>query len=329
MKTANKNTRGILMFAHNNQEIDYIRLAMLNSLLAQKHLGLTSDQVTIVTDEDTMTYAQSTFDPDELERASTNYIITETDYDFKYKNTRTYKDTSLSPKTLPFYNVNRADAYDLSPYDETILVDSDYLILSNSLNNCWGHNNELMMNWEYKDVATDRRFPDLDRLNPLGITMYWATVVYFRKTAEAETFFNFVKHVRNNRDYYADLYKFRNSIYRNDFSFSIAAHMWGGYIDKALPQLPVTLYKTFDNDDIYDVKGDCIYLYAEKAKAPGDFSLIRWQGTDIHIMNKWAIGRVNSGLISYALSENKQEEPFWMIRTPLIPGTMMEVAEDG
>ena len=35
------------------------------------------------------------------------------------------------------------------PYDETILVDVDYLILSDTLNYCWGHNNELMMNWKY------------------------------------------------------------------------------------------------------------------------------------------------------------------------------------
>jgi len=323
MKKASKPSRGILMFAHNNQEIDYIKLAVLNSLLAQKHLGLNPDQVTIVTDQDTYDYAQESIDPDEFTDASTNYIITQTDYDFKYRNTRTYKDTSLSPKTLPFYNVNRADAYELSPYDETILIDADYLVLSDVLNRCWGHNNEIMMNWEYKDVATDRRFPDLDRLNPLGITMYWATVVYFRKTPEVETFFNLVKHVRDNREYYAGLYKFHNAIYRNDFSFSIAAHSWGGYIDKALPQLPFTLYKTFDNDDIYDVKGDAIYLYTEKAKSPGDFSLVRWQGHDIHIMNKWAIGRVTAGLMAYALQDEKEEEPFWIIRTPLIEGTML------
>ena len=39
MKKKN-NTRGVLMFAHNNTEIDYFRLAVVNALLVQKNLGI-------------------------------------------------------------------------------------------------------------------------------------------------------------------------------------------------------------------------------------------------------------------------------------------------
>ena len=180
------------------------------------------------------------------------------------------------------------------------MIDADYLILSNSLNHCWGHQNNLMMNWEYTDIMRGRRYQDLDRLSPLGISMYWATVVYFRKDTTCETFFNFVKHVKNNRDYYSDLYKFNNSVYRNDYSFSIAAHMLAGYKDKGVQQLPIKLYKTWDLDDVWKVTGlNTIALLLEKPRSPGDFIITHWRDVDIHIMNKWALNRVSKDMLQY------------------------------
>jgi hypothetical protein len=122
--------------------------------------------------------------------------------------------------------------------------------------------------------------------------------VYFRKTPYCETFFNFVKHVRNNRDYYGNLYNWRSGIYRNDFSFSIAAHMLSGHIDRQVPELPVRLYKTFDTDDIHGVMGkNDLMLYLEKIRSPGDFILTRWKDVDVHIMNKWALNRISEGML--------------------------------
>ena len=156
------------------------------------------------------------------------------------------------------------------------------------------------MNWEYNDIMTDRTNPELDRISPLGITMYWATVVYFKKCTYAETFFNFVKHVKNNKGYYKDLYNFPGGVYRNDYSFSVAAHKISGYVDKGVAQLPVKLFKTFDSDDVHSaVSMNELILYLEKPRSPGDFILTRWSGLDIHVMNKWAINRVSDDLVSY------------------------------
>ena len=119
---------------------------------------------------------------------SNNIVVVEKDKKFKASNLRLYKDTSHSAKYLPFYNVNRCDAYDISPYDETILIDADYLILSDTLNHCWDHNNELMMNWKYQDIMFERKDKTLDRLYDMGITMYWATVVYFRQNGICRKF---------------------------------------------------------------------------------------------------------------------------------------------
>lgn len=295
------------MFAHNNKEIDYFKMAVLNAYLIQKHLGLDKGQITIVTDYASLDYGKNSLGEDFVHGACDSFVFVEIDTEFKYKNSRIFKDTYYSPKSLPFYNVNRADAYDLSPYEETIVIDVDYLIFSDALNNCWGSNNDLMMNWEFNDIMSERKFQGLDRLNPLGITMYWATVVYFKKTPESETFFNLVKYVRDNRDYFSDVYKFDNRLYRNDFSFSIAAHMMYGFKDKGLPQLPVKLYKTFDTDDIYFAKKRSLYFYLEKPDATGDFMITKWKDQDVHIMNKWAINRTSEYLFNYALDKLPEE----------------------
>ena len=285
------------MFAHNNEEIDYLRLAILNAKLIQKNTGIKN--ITVVTDPHSLKHNEKTLGKKFIKSAINNLIVVEKDKKFKQKNIRLYKDTSHASKYLPFYNVNRCDAYDISPYDETILLDADYLILSDTLNHCWGHNNELMMNWKFQDIMYERKDPTLDRLYDMGITMYWATVVYFRKTEYVESFFNIVKHVRNNPQYYKDLYKWQGTLYRNDYSFSIAAHMMSGFVDKGIPQLPTTLYKSFDTDDIHSaVDENTVIMYLEKPRSPGDFMLTKWQGIDLHIMNKWAINRISEELLN-------------------------------
>ena len=293
------NSRGVLMFAHNNTEIDYFRLAVVNALLVQKNLGIKN--ITVVTDPFSLAQGEKTLGKRLIKKAINNIIVIEKDKKFKALNQRLYKDTSHTAKYLPFYNVNRCDAYDLSPYDETILIDVDYLILSDTLNSCWGHNNELMMNWKYQDIMYERKDPSLARLNDMGITTYWATVVYFRKTEYVESFFNVVSHVKKNPQFYKDLYKWQGTLYRNDYSFSIAAHVMSGFVDKGIPQLPTTLYKSFDTDDIHSaVDENTIVMYLEKPRSPGDFMLTKWQGIDLHIMNKWAINRVSEELLEYA-----------------------------
>ena len=298
MKKESK-SRGVIMFAHNNTEIDYFRLAVVNALLVQKNLGIKN--VTVVTDPHSLKQGEKTLGKRLIKKAINNIIVIEKDKKFKALNQRLYKDTSHTTKYLPFYNVNRCDAYHLSPYDETLLIDVDYLILSDTLNHCWGHNNELMMNWKYQDIMYERKDPSLARLNDMGITMYWATVVYFRKTEYVESFFNIVSHVKNNPQFYKDLYQWQGTLYRNDYSFSIAAHMMSGFVDKGIPQLPTTLYKSFDTDDIHSaVDENTIVMYLEKPRSPGDFMLTKWQGMDLHIMNKWAINRVSEELLEYA-----------------------------
>lgn len=289
-------TKGILMFAHNNSEIDYFRMAVVNALLVKKHLGV---QVCVVTDRDSYAFASETLGNELIDSAIDIIKYTDTDHNFRRQNTKIYRDTVHTQKKLPFYNLDRCEAYDLSPFDQTILIDTDYLILSDTLNACWGSNNNFMMNHDWQDINFSRKLP-LDRITPAGITMYWATVVYFTRDDYSEIFFTFCKHIRENLDYYRSLYRWPESTYRNDYVFSIAAHMINGLNDKVSPQLPTKLYKTFDFDDVHSTpSAHEIIMYVEKTSTPGDFILTKWSHNDLHVMNKWALNRISEDMLEH------------------------------
>ena len=280
-------TKGFLLYAHNNEEIEYLKIACVTASMIRYNLGKHS--ITVVTDQNSYDYTSKNI---KVEDYIDNIIIAEKDLDFKAKNHRNYRDTNHSVKVLPFYNANRCDAYDISPYDETIVMDVDYLIFSDSLNACWGHKNDIMLHRDVQDIQFARS-ESYKRISDFSISMYWATVVYFKKTPYVESFFNVVKDVKENWNYYKDLYEIPGMLYRNDYSFSVAAHVMNGFKSEAQEQLPIEkMYKTFDWDDIHKVNGvNDVTMYLEKPKANADFQLSRWKDVDLHIMNKWALQR--------------------------------------
>ena len=286
--------KGVLMFAHNNSEIDYFRMAVVNALLVKRHLGV---PVCVVTDRDSYEFALENLGEDVIDSAISTIKFVDTDHNFRRGNTKIYRDTVHKQKKLPFYNINRCDAYDLSPFEQTLLIDTDYMILSDTLNTCWDNKNPFMMNYAWQDINFERKL-ELSYVNPASITMYWATVVYFTRDEFSENFFTLCKHVRKNIDYYRGLYRWPESTYRNDYVFSVAGHMINGLQDRSVPQLPTTLYKTFDFDDVHSINNDHeIVMYMEKVGGPGEFNLCKWSDNDLHVMNKWALNRISGDLL--------------------------------
>ena len=284
------------MFAHNNSEIDYFRMAIVNALLVKKHLGVS---VCVVTDKHSYQHNLETIPQDLINKAIDDLIVVEKDREFKNKNIKVYRDTVNHQKDLSFYNLNRADAYDISPYDETILLDTDYVILGDTLNRCWGSKNSIMMNYTWQDINFERKF-QLDRVAKDSISMYWATVVYFTKSDYAESFFTMCKHVRQNASYYKMLYRWPGRTFRNDYVFSIAAHLVNNLQQNNIPELPFTLYKTFDLDDVHQVRSDSeIDMFLEKRDQSGEYILCNWKDLDLHVMNKWALNRISEDLMWY------------------------------
>lgn len=283
-------SKGIIMFAHNNQEIDYFKIACINALLIRKNLNIKN--ISLITDIGTLEYAKNNLDENFINYCFENIIIDKSNEIYKIKNNRTYRDTSINQKSLPFYNNNHFVAYELSPYDETLFIDADYLVLSDRLNLCWNSQSNIMINKNIKEVYTERNTENL-KIENYGIDLYWATVVYFKKTEESKHFFNLVEHITKNYQYYKDLYNLPKKLFRNDFAFSIAIHIYNSYGSlQMIDDLPNnTLLKVFDRDDIHNVEFNKIIFLLEKPIEKEQYTVCSVKDVDVHVMNKWSLTR--------------------------------------
>ena len=287
-------TRGVLMYAHNNAEIDYFKIACANALMVKKNLGV---PVTVVTDDGTLSWGQKNLGKEFIEQCFDSIVLVKKQH--TYANTKFYNDTSFSSKQLQFYNCNHWEAYDLTPYEETLFIDSDYLIMSNALNNCWGSTDDVMINKHIFNPGSTEP-PYTRNIDDFGISLYWATVIYFKKTEFSKFLFEMVKHIQENYLYYRELYFFQSSMFRNDYAFSIAIHMLNGFSqsETVINELPISgLLMAWDQHDIKSVNDiNDITLYCEKDER-GKYLLARFKRQDIHILNKWSINRVSDRLI--------------------------------
>jgi hypothetical protein len=113
----------------------------------------------------------------------------------------------------------------LSPYDETLLLDTDYLVLDSSLLKLFHQQFDYKLMYQ---MQTPQGISN-EEMGPSSLPLIWATVVLFRKTVRTRLFFDLVKRIQQNYNYFKVLYSMRDSNYRNDHSFSIANIILNGY----------------------------------------------------------------------------------------------------
>jgi hypothetical protein len=89
------------------------------------------------------------------------------------------------------------------------------------------------------DLSGYRFDPRLITLSDKSIDFYWATVFFFRKNKNTETFFNYLGHIQENWNYYRYVYQIEQSLYRNDFAFSIAIYIMNGNVDNNQFSMPL------------------------------------------------------------------------------------------
>lgn len=185
-------SRGILAFAYNVDTIDYISIARKTLELASKNLNL---PYTLITDT-------------ELKNNTHN-----TRYDID------------SDSFIAWRNIGRHHAYELSPYEETLVIDVDYLILDDQLNNIFN------LNWDYilqrNSYALTDTWPKL--MGNTSLPYIWATVFAFRKTPKAKMYFDLVGRIQRNYSYYKELFNIEARNFRNDYAFAIADIILNGY----------------------------------------------------------------------------------------------------
>lgn len=282
-------TRGILIFAHNGPEVDYGTMSIIAGGLAKKHLDL---PVSLVTDKWTIGWLKE----------SNMYETAETVFDKiieiekpRTKNTRKLHDGFYS-QTVPFVNSNRFSVWDVSPYDQTLLIDSDYLIFSNQLNEYWTVDSSVMLGHSMNDITGDRSGVLDQRVSETGVHMFWATTVMFTKNEESRFFFKLVDFIKDNYVYYADLFRFNSKQYRNDIAFSIAKHIMNGFETEFVYTLPPIL-TVFDKDILQSVNNTTLTFLIDKPLNCGEFLAATTTGLDVHVMNKQSIMRHKEKLL--------------------------------
>lgn len=277
---------GVLIFAHNNSEIDYGSIALVNSYLINHHL---KKPVSLVTNEGTFNYISKKY----KDKLTIFDKIIFTDKHLAHISQRNIRDTIYDEKVVNWYNCDRIFAYDFSPYDKTLVVDCDYLIFNNKLNYVFDNNDNYLMNHSIIPLQRlNNHFKDEERVNLLTVKQYWATAFYFDKTDYTKSIFEFAKHLFENYNYYSLVYKATGKIFRNDHLFSIVNHTFSGLLGADIKSLPIEYILTApDYDDLIDVSEDCCTFLVSKPGETYDFHLTKIKNTNIHIMNKQSIVR--------------------------------------
>lgn len=275
-------SRGILLFAHNSRDIDYLQMAMASGGLAKKNLSL---PVSLVTDESTIEWAKKSSKYDKCQDIFDKIICIERPIT---TNKRRLHDGSEST-TVPFINSSRPQAWELTPYEQTLLIDTDYFIFSDKLNEFWDVEEDVKISSSINDIYTGNRMGYLDKyVADTGVHMYWATTIMFNKNENSKKFFDLVDVIREQYKLFSDMYRFDVSQYRNDIAFSIAKHIFDGYRTELRGSLP-PVFSAIDKDELVEVaESKLTFLVYESADNNIATSI---EGTDIHVMNKQSITR--------------------------------------
>jgi len=260
-------SKGVVMFARNSK-LDYMRIAQHNCKLIKEHLQL---PVAVITDTKTR---------DESDTSVFDYVIMD---DTECSNMRTFflKDSNLR---TPWLNGSRSDAYDLTPFDRTLLLDADYLIMSDNYKKLFDIDVDFCCHYDVLDVTGQNLYKTDERLSVYTIPMVWATAVVFNKCEFAENVFDMMRLVKEHWDYYSALYQFDRRVFRNDFALSIALHVLGGYGTEAY-RIPWRLPTLTSRAEIIEYTERGIkYVYDKNER-----NYVGRINQDIHIMNKQAL----------------------------------------
>jgi hypothetical protein len=282
-------TQGILIYAHNNRTVDYALMAMIAGGLAKKNLQV---PVSLVTDTSTIVWMKESNIFRQAESVFEHVITVDrptTD------NQRRLHDGQTG-QMIPFINTNRSTAWDLTPYDRTLLIDSDFFIFSNRLGEYWDVDADVMLGNAINDIYNDTRTGYLDRhVSNTGVKMYWATTVMFSKNLNSKLFFNTVNYVKENYTQFADVFRFDPRQFRNDIAFSVAKHILDGYQQDDTLSLPPVL-SALDKDILHTVNDNSLTFLIDY-KLTNLYCAASISGVDVHIMNKQSVIRHKQKLL--------------------------------
>ena len=187
-------------------------------------------------------------------------------------------------------NAGRTDAYALTPWDKTLVLDADYIVACPDLRKVIDADSDFQCHRLAFDLARGHYLDELNQFGKHGMPMWWATVMMFRKSNTAQYIFDCMNMIKDNWQHYRDLFGIQKSTYRNDFALSIALGIVSGHTGKVdeipwnlnsiLPEVKVSRFNDLDS-----------YLleYTDQETKPKQMS---FAGLDFHAMGKKHLGDI-------------------------------------
>jgi hypothetical protein len=263
-------TTGALIFAFDNESTDYVAMAGWSARNIRRHLNIPT---AIVTDADPRDPRLSGFDQVISATASSG-------------GTRWFEDYQAS---VTWHNAGRTEAYDLTPWHRTLVLDADYVVASNQLKILLDSNQEFLAHGHAYDLTGQDNFAGLNEYGEYHMPMSWATVMMFDKSTHAELIFDCMKMIRANWRHYKDLYRITSSTYRNDHALSIALGIVHGQT-LVYRSIPWGLASVTPEHTLVRIGQDCYRIdYQDQEKRPR-WTIVRNQ--DFHAMGKQHLEKI-------------------------------------
>ena len=192
--SVSEKSRGILAFAIDTVDTSYTTIANRTVKLASQTLGL---PYTIITQD---------------HMASMNW------HNYRH-------DVDLG-RPVEWKNFGRNLAYELSPYQETLVIDADYVVLDSNLLRIFDTAWDYLLQRQARSL-NDEPVPTV--MGAYSLPYVWATVFAFRKTPKSQLFFDLVRRIEANYHYYKELFNVESRSYRNDYAFAMADIIINGF----------------------------------------------------------------------------------------------------
>lgn len=257
-------SRGAILFAFNSPKFDYYKMAVATAKRINHFLNM---PVTVVTDEKSISNSNYKFD---------KTILVE-------------PDKTNSRDWGVWINKGRYQAYELSPYDETLLLDTDYMVNSSKLLDIFDYYDDFCCH----DTTSFLMQPNVAQevLSVYSYKTLWATVVAFKKTNRAKQIFECLEMVQKNFEHYSNLHGFVAGTYRNDYALTLALNIVNGHSRNKQDIIPwnlvhvgknTQLYK--NNNDEFDTEFTVMYDNWQRGKIRKEYVTLK--DFDFHVMNK-------------------------------------------
>jgi len=195
-------TKGVLLFCFDTAEVQYHRILERCVALIKQNLRL---EITVVTDYGTYKKLKPL--------GFINYKFIEPELG----NTKNGSE---------WRNVDRHMAYELSPYDVTLVMDIDYFPFTDNLRQFLDTDYDFLVSKDAHDLTNVGSF---DMRKWSMIDMVWATVFVFKKGPKARRIFDTVKYVKQYYHHFNEMYRIRAKNFRNDYAFAIALQQANGF----------------------------------------------------------------------------------------------------